>query len=175
MNPSPTNFIDESAQIGEGSVVWHYATVLADVEIGKHCSIGSGTEIGSGSVIGNSTRISAHVFLPANSIIGERVFIGPGVIATDDKHPRASNSSYVAEPPRIEHGVSIGAGAVILPGVHIKRGATIAAGAIVTRDVEPYEHVRGEPSRVKEYSRMKSEHQELFIGTKVEKGDEHIA
>jgi len=171
----PTNFIDESAHIGEGTVVWHYVTILSDVEIGKNCSIGSGTEIGRGSVIGDHTRISAHVFLPANSIVGQRVFIGPDVVFTDDRHPRAGNSSYIAEPPQIEHGVSIGAGAVVLPGVHIKHGATIAAGAIVTHDVEPYDHVRGEPARVKPYSRMPATRSELFVGVKVEKGDEHVA
>lgn len=171
----PLTFVDKTVEILEGVVIWQFATVLADVEIGKNCSIGSGTEIGRGSVIGDHSRISAHVFLPSNSIVGERSFIGPGCVFTDDKYPRAGNAQYVAEPPRIEHGVSIGAGAIILPGVHIKHGAMIAAGAIVTRDVEPYEHVRGEPSRVKEYSRMKTERQELFVGTTVVKGDEHVA
>jgi len=171
----PTNFIDESAHIGEGTVAWHYCTILADVEIGKNCSIGSGTEIGRGSVIGKDTRISAHVFLPSNSQIGERVFIGPGCVFTDDRYPRAGNHYYNADPPIIHSGASIGAGSVILPGVTIGVGALVAAGSIVTKDVAPHDHVRGEPARVKPLSIMPSTRQELYVGPRVEKGDEHIA
>lgn len=153
----PFNFIDESAEIGPDTIVWHFVTILANVRIGKQCSIGSHAEIGAGSVIGDHSRISAHVFLPSNSEVGERVFIGPGVVCTDDRHPRAGNFSYQAEPPIIESGCSIGAGAILLPGVRIGAGALIGAGAIVTRDVPAHEHVRGEPARVKPYSRIKTE------------------
>lgn len=155
----PTNFIDESSlPLGEHTVVWHYAVVLADCRIGHHCSIGSGCEIGKGSVIGNYSRISAHVFLPSNSVIEERVFIGPGCVFTDDRHPRAGNNqAYDARPPHVESGASIGAGAVILPGIRIGAGAMIGAGAVVTRDVAAHEHVRGEPARVKPYSRIRVE------------------
>lgn len=155
---NPINFIDESAQIGARTVVWHFAVIQADVRIGHDCSVGSGSEIGRGSIIGNYSRISAHVFLPANSVIEERVFIGPGCVFTDDRHPRAGNNqTYLAEPPYIESGASIGAGAVILPGIHIGAGAMIGAGAVVTRDVAPHEHVRGEPARVRPYSRVPGE------------------
>jgi UDP-2-acetamido-3-amino-2,3-dideoxy-glucuronate N-acetyltransferase len=158
---TPTNFIDGSARVGEDTVVWHFAVIQANVVIGKRCSIGSGAEIGKGSTIGNYSRISAHVFLPANSVIGERCFLGPGVVATDDRFPRASNPGYIAMPPVIEDGASIGAGAILLPGVHIGVGALVAAGAIVTRDVEAHSHVRGEPARVKAYSQIHGEVQRL--------------
>lgn len=152
------NFIDPSATIGPDTTVWHFAVILADVKVGRCCSIGSGSEIGRGSVIGNFSRISAHVFLPSNSILEDRVFIGPGVVFTDDRHPRAGhNQTYQALPPYIESGASIGAGAVILPGIRLGAGCMIGAGAVVTKDVAPHEHVRGEPARVKEYSRIHSE------------------
>lgn len=153
----PSNWIDKTATIGENSTVWHFANILAEVKIGKNCSIGSHTEIGRGSVIGNDCRISAHVFLPSNSILEDRVFLGPGVTATDDRHPIAGNDSYLAEPPYFESGCSVGARSTILPGVRIGCGAMIGAGAVVTQNVNPHEHVRGEPARVKPYSKIKTE------------------
>lgn len=145
---TPLNFIDASAVIGEGTVIWHYAVVLADVQIGSHCSVGSGTEIGRGSIIGDDSRIGARVFLPSRSIIGRHVFISPGVICCDDKYPRVNHLTYHAEPPVIEDHVTIGAAAILLPGVRIGRGAFIAAGAIVTHDVPADALVRGTPARI---------------------------
>ena len=145
----PTNWIDKTAIIGEGTTIWHFANILAEVKIGIKCSIGSHTEIGRGSVIGNECRISAHVFLPSNSILEDRVFLGPGVSAADDKYPIAGNTNYIAEPPRFLKGCSVGMRAVILPGVTIGRKAMIGAGAIVTKDVPDGAVVRGEPSRIR--------------------------
>ena len=152
------NFIDSSAVIGEGTTVWHFSVILADVVIGNHCNIGSRVEIGRGTTIGNFVRISSGVFLPSNSIIEDEVFIAPNCTFTDDRHPRAGNTqTYHAEPPHLERGCSIGAGSVVLPGVRIGAGAMIGAGSVVTRDVAAHEHVRGEPARVKPYSKVKAE------------------
>lgn len=129
------NFIDSTAILGFGTQVWHFAVVLADVRTGNDVSIGSGSEIGRGTFIGARSRISAHVFLPTNSAIGEDVFIGPGVTFTDDRYPRAGNKDYVALPPVIESGASIGAGSVILPGIVIGRGAMVGAGSVVTKSI----------------------------------------
>lgn len=129
------NYIDSSAVLGYNTKVWHFAVVLADVRTGDDVSIGSGSEIGRGSFVGARSRISAHVFLPSNSAIGSDVFIGPGVTFTDDRYPRANNTSYKALPPVIEDSASIGAGSVILPGVIIGRGAMVGAGSVVTKHV----------------------------------------
>lgn len=147
------NYISPSAQIGEDTKVWHFAVILNDVIIGKSCSIGSNTEIGRGSTIGEGSRISHGVFLPAHSKIGKEVFIGPGVIFTDDRFPRVNNPEYDAQPPIVEDYAAIGAGAVILPGIRIKRYAIVGAGAVITEDVPESTIIRGEPSR---YSRMLS-------------------
>lgn len=148
---TPINEIAASARLGERSVVWHFSTILSDVVIGDDCSIGSHAEIGRGSSVGDRSRISAMVFLPSFSRIGSDVFIGPGVIFTDDRYPRTlkPGETYRAEPPVVEDGASIGAGSVILPGVTIGAGALIAAGSVVTRDVPAQGHVRGEPARTK--------------------------
>lgn len=146
-NDGITHFIADSAQIGYGTKVWHFAVVLDDVIVGHHVSIGSGAEIGRGTIIGNYSRIGAHVFLPPKSVIGDKVFISPGVTCCDDSYPRANNPDYDAEPPIFEDGCSVGAGSVILPGVRIGKCAMIGAGSIVSRDVEDHGFVRCERAR----------------------------
>lgn len=141
------SFIDPSAILGPRSVAWHYSRILAKVVIGADCSIGGGSEIGADTSIGDRSRIGANVFLPPRTTIGADVFIGPNVTCTDDKHPRCGNADYLAEPPTIEDHVSIGAGAVILPGIRIGHHAKVGAGAIVTRDVPAHGFVRCEPAR----------------------------
>ena len=149
--------IDSSATWGEGTIIWHYARILAQVRIGKNCSIGGGTEIGRGSVIGDNTRVGANAFLPPNSIVGANVFIGPGVVCTDDMHPHihvAGEPPYLAQPPIIEEGAAIGAGAVLLPGIRIGKHARVAAGAIVTKSVPDHAMVRGQPARARTMPRQ---------------------
>lgn len=146
----PVNYIDETAELGELVRVWHFARVLQRVRLGNGVQIGGGAEIGRGSSIGVASRISAGVFLPPNSIIGKHVFIGPNVTFTDDKFPKVplspSDPPYDALPPTVEDYASIGAGAVILPGVRIGHHALIGAGAVITKDVEPHTVVHGLPS-----------------------------
>lgn len=141
--------IHDSAVVGIRSFVWAYARVLAKCVIGTDCSIGGGTEIGRGSTIGDRTRIGANVFLPPNSTIGADVFVGPGVVCTDDRHPRCGNAEYTAEPPTIGDGASVGAGVVILPGRTIGKKARVAAGSIVTVDIPDGCFAIGSPARIK--------------------------
>lgn len=148
---SDSTFVHPTATIGGGSILWHFSLILADVRIGADVSVGSVVEIGARSTIGDRSRISRGVFLPNASIVGERVFIGPNVTFTDDRFPQVlePGQSYVAEPPVIEDGAMIGAGAVICPGVRIGRGALIAAGSIISTDVPPFTQMRGEPARAR--------------------------
>lgn len=148
-------FVDPSAKVPASTSVWHFARVLADVVIGQHCSIGGGTEIGRGSTIGDYSRIGANCFLPPNAKIGQYVFVGPGCVFTDDRYPRVpapGDPPYDARPPIIEDGASIGAGAVILPGIRIGMGARVAAGSVVTHDVAPGTVVKGSPARLHQHS-----------------------
>lgn len=143
-----TRYIDATAIVPSTTLAqcWHFCRILADVVMGEHCSVGGGTEIGRGSRIGDHSRIGANAFLPPNSRIGRYVFVGPGVVFTDDKHPRIpapGDPPYDAQPPVVDDGASIGAGCVILPGVHIGAGARIAAGTVVTKDVPAGKTVRG--------------------------------
>jgi UDP-2-acetamido-3-amino-2,3-dideoxy-glucuronate N-acetyltransferase len=140
------NFIDETAKVHPTATVWHFARVLAGVVIEENVSIGSGAEIGAGSIIGKGSRISADVFLPSHSVVGENCFLGPGARCADDRRPRA-NQPYTPEPPTICNGASIGMNATLLPGVVVGENAMVAAGAIVTRNVPSGVTVRCEPAR----------------------------
>lgn len=147
---APTNVIDPTATVHPTATVWHYAVVLQQVVIHEGVSIGSHCEIGRGSRIGARSRIGNGCFLPPNTEVGERVFIGPHVVMCDDRHPRVpvpGIPSYFAEPPVIADDAVIGAGAVILPGVRIGRNARVAAGALVTRDVPDGGCVKSAPAR----------------------------
>ena len=142
-------FIDPSAALAEGVKVWHYARVLAEVELGAYVSIGGGTEVGRGSRIGAYSRIGANCFLPPDSFIGERVFVGPGVNFADDQYPFVhmdSDDPYTPAPPFVDDGAVIGLGVTVLPGVHIGKRAFVGAGALVLSHVPDDGAVFGVPA-----------------------------
>ena len=124
----PTATVFPTAQVWQGAYIREHAVLEAGVNIGGM------TEIGCACLISEGSRIGYGCFLPASTYVGRRVFIGPRAVFCDDKHPVAG-AAYTPHPPRIGDDASIGAGAVILPGVRIGRGAVIGAGAVVTHDV----------------------------------------
>lgn len=111
-------------------------SVIGDVSIGDGSTIHAPVWIGNGVVIGPGTRVQAFAFIPTGVEIGRDCFIGPHVCFTNDKYPPSDRSEWL--PTFVDDGVSIGAGAIILPGVRLGRGCRIAAGAVITRDVEAY-------------------------------------
>lgn len=135
-----------SVQCGPNCTIWQYATICADVVMGEGVVIGSGAWIGRGVRIGAYTRIQHGAFIPNHTVIGEHVFIGPNVVLTDDKYPMAGNTEYHPEPPTLQDYCSIGAGAVILPGVTIGESAMVGAGSVVTQDVPTLATVVGCPA-----------------------------
>lgn len=139
--------IDPSVKSGKECVAWGFSTIGAGVVLGDHVVIGSCCYVGRDSHLGSDVHLNHGVFLPNGSQIGDRVFFGPNVTCTDDKHPRVNNPDYHAEPPIIEDDANIGAGAVILPGIRLGRGCTVGAGAVVTRDVPAGETWTGIPAR----------------------------
>ena len=138
--------VDAGAVLGPGTKVWQFATVCMGVVTGTNCAIGSGVYVGRYTKLGDGVRVQDKVHLTDRMTIGDRVFIGPCAVFVNDRHPRVNNPKYKPEPPVVEDDVSVGAGAVILPGVRLGEGCVVGAGAVVTKDVPPYATVVGNPA-----------------------------
>jgi len=144
-----TSLVNLYSFIGEGSIVWAFSHVRECVRLGQRVSIGEHCYIGEGVEIGDDSRVGNGVSVWSGVTIGQRVFVGPHVCFANDKHPRIGEEW---EPLKtvVKDDVSIGVGAIILPGLTIGKGATIGAGAIVTRDIMPGETWMGIPARMVE-------------------------
>ena len=154
VNEAPYRLIRD-VTFGEGVIVLSF-TNLYECGIGEGTRVGPFVEIQRGVVVGARCKIQSHSFICDGVRIGDRVFIGHGVMFVNDKAPKATNSSgelagegeWTLLPVVIEDEVSIGSGAIILGGVTIGAGALVGAGAVVTRNVAPGEVVAGIPARV---------------------------
>lgn len=134
-------------KIGAGTSVWQYVVALPGAVIGADCNICSHCFIENDVVIGDRVTVKNGVQLWDGLRIADDVFIGPNVTFTNDKYPQSKNAEFTHESTVVEAGASIGAGAVILPGLTIGAGAMVGAGAVVVRDVPAGEKVVGNPAR----------------------------
>jgi len=154
-NIHPLADIDPSARVPSSSKVWEYSKICADVIVGENCSIGRNVYIGPGVKIGNNCKIQNNALIYAPSILADGVFVGPGAILTNDKHPSAISDSGTAKGPDdwkmvqvlVEMGASIGAGAICVAPVTIGEFSTVGAGSVVVRDVRKSSTVVGNPAR----------------------------
>lgn len=148
--------------VGDDFKTGHHVIIREETRIGSKIVIGSGSIIDGNVTIGNEVKIESQVYIPTHTKIGNKVFIGPGATLTNDRYPQRMRDEYVPDGPVIEDGVTVGANAVILPGVRIGEGSFLAAGTVVTRDVPPWSMVQGVPGQIqplpeklKEWNRAK--------------------
>lgn len=134
-------------QIGVGTKVWQFVVILKGAVIGNDCNICAHVLIEGDVVLGERVTVKSGVQLWDGLRIGNDVFIGPNVTFTNDRFPRSKVYPESFAQTVVEDGASIGAGAVILPGVRIGAHALVGAGAVVTRDVAPGSLVLGNPAR----------------------------
>lgn len=136
--------IAKNCEIGEGTVVWHYAN-LYGCKIGKNCRIGSFVEIRPEVKIGDNCKIECGAYIPSGVTIGNNVFVGPHVVFTNGLYPKATGE-WRKVPTIIEDGASIGANATIRCGVTIGKNSLIGCGAVVTKSVPQDEVWAGNPA-----------------------------
>jgi acetyltransferase-like isoleucine patch superfamily enzyme len=134
--------------IGNDFKTGHHVVIREMTTIGNKIVVGSGSIIDGNVTIGNEVKIESQVYIPTHTTIGNQVFIGPGATLTNDRYPQRIRDQYVPEGPVIEDGVTIGANAVLLPGIRIREGSFIAAGTVVTKDVPPWSLVKGNPGQI---------------------------
>ena len=148
--------IDQSTRLGRDVRITHPELVnIYGAVIGDETRIGPFVEIQRGAVIGARCKIQSHSFIPEGVTLEDEVFVGHGVLFTNDLWPRAVDETgklvgadgWTLSPTRVKRAAVIGSGAVLLP-VTVGEGAFIAAGAVVTRDVADHALVAGNPARV---------------------------
>ncbi len=138
----------QSRNIGANTTIWQYSVILPEAVIGDDCNVCAHTFIENDVVIGNRVTIKSGVYIWDGVRIGDDVFIGPCVAFTNDKHPRSKKYPETFLKTTIEDGASIGANATILPGVVIGAYSLVGAGSVVTKNVDPYTVVVGNPAKV---------------------------
>jgi len=144
----PTAIIDEGAQLGKGTRVWHFCHILHGVQIGRNCVLGQNVMVGPDVSVGDGCKIQNNVSVFRGVTLENEVFCGPSAVFTNVLTPRAfvdRHDSFL--PTLVRRGATIGANATIICGTTIGCYAMVGAGAVVTRDVTDHALVVGNPMR----------------------------
>lgn len=146
-----TDALVETATIGSGTRVWRNAHIMFGAVIGQDCNIGENCYIEGHVKIGSGVTIKNNVAIWDNIILEDAVFVGPAAVFTNDLRPRAFNKKTPADlvATIIKTGATIGANATIVCGITVHKYAFIGAGSVVTKDVQPYTMVFGNPAEFK--------------------------
>jgi UDP-2-acetamido-3-amino-2,3-dideoxy-glucuronate N-acetyltransferase len=144
----PSAIVDDGAQLGAGTHVWHFAHVCAGARIGTGCSLGQGVFVANQVIIGNNVKIQNNVSVYDAVTLEDDVFCGPSMVFTNVHNPRSAvprKNEY--RPTRVRRGATLGANCTVVCGTTIGRYAFVGAGAVVSRDVADFALVVGVPAR----------------------------
>lgn len=145
-----TSVIDDGVEIGEGTKIWHFSHISSGASIGKNCVIGQNVFIGKNVKIGDGVKIQNNVSVYEGVELENAVFIGPSVVFTNVKNPRAFiERKNEFKKTLVKNGASIGANATIICGNIIGEYALIGAGSVVTKQIPAYEVWYGNPATKK--------------------------
>lgn len=142
-------YVDEGAQIGAGTKIWHFVHVMPGAVIGRDCNLGQNVVVLNGTKLGDRVKVQNNVSIYEGVELEDDVFCGPSMVFTNVINPRSHVSrrdEYLATP--VGRGASLGANSTIVCGHSIGAFAFIGAGAVVTKDVPDYALVVGNPARV---------------------------
>jgi UDP-2-acetamido-3-amino-2,3-dideoxy-glucuronate N-acetyltransferase len=144
----PSAIVDEGAQIGEASRVWHFVHVCGGAKIGKGVSLGQNVFVGNKVTIGDKCKIQNNVSVYDNVTLEEGVFCGPSMVFTNVYNPRSlieRKNEY--RDTLIKKGATLGANCTIVCGATVGEYAFVGAGAVINKDVKPYALMVGVPAR----------------------------
>ena len=141
-------YVDEGAEVGAGTKIWHFAHVMKGARIGKGCVIGQNVNVDGATLVGNNVKIQNNVAVYSGVVIEDDVFLGPSCVLTNVTNPRSQvNRHSLYETTVLRRGCTVGANSTIVCGTTVGRYAFIAAGAVVTKDVADYALMVGNPAR----------------------------
>lgn len=143
-----TAVIDEGAEIGEGTKVWHFSHICKGAKIGKNCNIGQNVFIAGGAVLGDNCKVQNNVSIYAGVEAEDYVFFGPSCVLTNDINPRgihSKNGEYMKT--ILKKGVTLGANCTIVCGNTLGKHSLIGAGSVICKDVEAYSIIVGNPGK----------------------------
>lgn len=144
----PTAIVDDGAQIGAGTRIWHFCHVMGGAVIGGGCSLGQNVFVANKVKLGRAVKVQNNVSLYEGVICEDEVFIGPSAVFTNVMNPRSGvERKHEYRQTIVKKGASIGANATIVCGVQLGKYCFIGAGSVVTKDVAAYTLVVGNPGR----------------------------
>jgi UDP-2-acetamido-3-amino-2,3-dideoxy-glucuronate N-acetyltransferase len=141
-------YVDDGAEVGSGTKIWHFSHIMKGARIGQRCVIGQNVNIDSGAILGNNVKIQNNVSVYTGTVVEDDVFLGPSCVLTNVTNPRSQvNRHSLYETTHLKRGSTIGANATILCGVTIGRYAFVGAGSVVTKSAPDYALIVGNPAR----------------------------
>lgn len=143
-----TAVVDDGADIGDGSRIWHFVHVASGARVGRDVVLGQNAFVADGAIIGDRCKVQNNVSIYRGVVLDEEVFCGPSVVFTNVINPRAGvERKDEFRPTHVGRGATLGANCTIVCGVTIGHDAFVGAGAVVTRDVKDHALVAGVPAQ----------------------------
>ena len=144
-----SSYVDDGAEIGAGTKIWHFCHIMPRAHIGERCNIGQNVLVSPNVIIGSNVKIQNNVSVYTGVVVEDDVFLGPSMVFTNVINPR----SHVSRKDKykttlVRKGAWIGANATIICGITLGKYCFVGAGSVVTRDVPDYALVYGSPARL---------------------------